>query len=119
MEKIQGWVDATRAWVDPLYGMMAVVALGLLLVWLLNRPPTIRERKTMGGHYLGKITPKTLPKMLQDAPMPEEEPLFADEDADPQQKQPRPEMPDPDPEVEDALRRMRLQRQKNPPRRMR
>ena len=118
METVQEWVDATRAWVDPLYGMMALVALGLLVVWLLNRPATIRDRRMMGGHYLGKITPKTLPKMLRDAPMPKEDPLFSEDGAEAARTEPKPEMPEPDPEVEEALRRIRMERQKNPPRRM-
>ncbi len=119
METMQRWIDATRDWVDPLYGITAALAVGLLAVWLLNRPATIRDRKIMGGHYKGNITPKTLPKTLQDAPQPAE---TGDQPPVPRQDDPQDEAPErsaPEPEAGDPLRRLREQRQKAPPRKMR
>ena len=115
METMQRWIDATRDWVDPLYGITAALAFGLLAVWLLTRPATIRDRKIMGGHYKGNITPKTLPKMLQDAPQPAE---TGDQPTGPRQDD-LPERSAPEPEAGDPLRRLREQRQKAPPRKMR
>lgn len=64
MATVQGWVDATRAWVDPLWLIVGCFAVGLICVWRLSQPATTRDVGTQGAHYLGNITPKKLPAML-------------------------------------------------------
>jgi hypothetical protein len=65
MVTLQGWVDASRAAIDPLHLIAGVLIAGLLLVWWLNKPPSARDQAPPGGHYMGNISPKKLPGMLQ------------------------------------------------------
>lgn len=64
MVTLQGWADASRAAVDPLWLIAGGLSVVLLVLYLLNRPPGERDRAPPGGHYLGKIDKKSLPKML-------------------------------------------------------
>ncbi len=65
MATLQGWVDATRALpIDPLWWFIGLMAVALGLVAWFNQPPTTRDQKMPGSSYHGKITPKTIDKML-------------------------------------------------------
>ncbi|WP_157966223.1 hypothetical protein [Oceanibium sediminis] len=64
MAVVQGWVDATRAWVDPIWLIAGLLLVALFTIARLNRAPTERDVGTQGAHYLGNIDPKKLPGML-------------------------------------------------------
>lgn len=66
MRDLQGLADRTRAMdIDPVWALIFFVAVGLFAVWRMNQPATTRDTKPMGGHYLGKLTPKSLARMAQ------------------------------------------------------
>ena len=60
---LQGVADQTRQ-VDPIWLLVGVMGLVFLLIWALNRPPTVRDNRSMGQSYRGTLSPKTLGKML-------------------------------------------------------
>ncbi len=60
---LQGVADETRQ-VDPVWLLVGVMLLVFALIWALNRPPTVRDNRSMGQSYRGKLSPKTLHKML-------------------------------------------------------
>lgn len=60
---LQGVADETRQ-VDPIWLLVGVMLLVFALIWALNRPPTVRDNSSMGQSYRGKLSPKTLHKML-------------------------------------------------------
>lgn len=61
----QSWVDTTRAWdIDPIWAIVIGLGLVFATIALMSRPPAVHERKTAYGHYLGKITPKSIARML-------------------------------------------------------
>ena len=65
MPTLQAWVDATRAWVDPVMALSVAVLLALLAVALFSRPPsTTRDHGPPGTHFLGRLDPKNLARML-------------------------------------------------------
>lgn len=64
MVTVQGWVDASRAWVDPIWLIAGLLVVALITVARLNRAPTERDVGTQGAHYLGNLNPKQLPGLL-------------------------------------------------------
>jgi|GEM_PF-5839407 len=64
MVSLQELADQTRTAFDPLHLIIVGFLAALLVLYLMNRPAGARDRAPPGGHYLGKITPKSLPGML-------------------------------------------------------
>jgi len=65
MVTLQGWVDATRALpIDPIWWFIGLMGIALGLVAWFNQPPSTRDQKLPGTSYKGKVTPKTIEKML-------------------------------------------------------
>jgi len=60
---LQGVADQTRQ-VDPIWLLVGVMLLVFALVWALNRPPTVRDNRSMGQSYRGRLSPRTLHRML-------------------------------------------------------
>ncbi len=66
MQTAQGWVEASRGAVDPLWAIVICLAAVLAVMgWLAQPPDAARDRKPMGHHYRGRLTPKTLGRMLR------------------------------------------------------
>ena len=65
MVEVQSWVDTTRAiQIDPIWGIIGIISIALGAVAWFNKPATIRDRNIAGASYKGKITPKTIDKMI-------------------------------------------------------
>ncbi|MSU92278.1 hypothetical protein GE300_22365 [Rhodobacteraceae bacterium 2CG4] len=60
---LSGAAAQTRQ-IDPIWLLVGVMLLVFALVWALNRPPTVRENRSMGQSYRGKLSPRTLHRML-------------------------------------------------------